>query len=71
LPSGRGRKRQKRRNTGFGIKKEGNPMNIEDQIKTLNNKINSLQNDITIIKIRDNQILQMLKKINEKINKNG
>jgi hypothetical protein len=46
-------------------------MNIEDQIKTLNNKINSLQNDITIIKIRDNQILQMLKKINEKINKNG
>jgi hypothetical protein len=40
-------------------------MNIEDQIKTLNNKINSLQNDITIIKIRDNQILQMLKKINE------
>ena len=43
----------------------------KDEILQINHKINSLRNDITLIKLNNNQILQMLKKINEKINKNG
>lgn len=43
----------------------------EDKITALNHKINSLQNDITLIKLNNNQILQILKKINEKVKKDG
>ena len=43
----------------------------KDEILQINHKINSLRNDITLIKLHNNQILQMLKKINEKVKKDG
>jgi len=43
----------------------------KDEILQINHKINSLRNDITLIKLNNNQILQMLKKINEKVKKDG